>query len=104
MIVIDVDLNIFKDVNKANPTAYFYTQTGNQLELYTTINGILMRYNHQMLGTEQDILFMEQHFHSAIKVDNISHLNEEPWRILFLDIRKQLVEIKERLDHVNERD
>ncbi len=99
MIIIDVDLNTFKSLRVGDSSRYFYIDKMETLEIYSAVGGMLMRYIYTKRNDENDTLFFEQNgINDAILVEKISHVNENQWRDMFIEIRRLLFDINEKTE------
>ena len=101
MLVIDVDLDVLKSLNK-NPTAFFYKETPNiKTEIYTEMNGMLFRYTYQWKNDENDVLFYERYLSNALRIYDINIINGDKWQEVIIEIYKKLDEIKDSISGLN---
>lgn len=103
MLIVDVDFNVIRMINRGDMTRFFYIDYQNRVEVFTLMNGIMYRYVYRKTGTEeQDRLFMENNLMNALQINGFEYINEVPWRELFLKINSNLEEIKESLNRRGE--
>lgn len=99
MLVIDVDWPVMQKLNIGNMQArYFYLEKKKTIEIYSIMNNILYRYTHVKTNDNETVTFKEIYLGNAIRVDNISHVNEGEWRAVINTMSERLANIETLLE------
>jgi len=100
-MIIDIDLNTLRQLRK-DTHRFFFIERDDTIEIYSILNNILFRYIYTKKGDENDLLFFDNTLKNALKIKNISFINEDKWQrwavMILEEIRNLKVMLDEKLD------
>jgi len=79
-MIIDIDMQTFRKIRMDTEGRFFFIEHKDSWEIFAIMNNILFRNIVRKQGDKNDTLFFENELKNAVRVMNIQHVNEEPWR------------------------